>query len=852
MSSTLSGVDYTPLNTTLQHPASVDKYIRNKWSLVPIPPGTKGPTTKGWNLKQNALANGSTLPPGWGVGLAHAYSGTMALDIDHWERAVQEFTNVGLDLDALYDAPDAVIIDSGKQGHGKLLYKMPEGLILPSKKLIALDTFGAKYNYIDFRCGTKSDTTAQDVLPPSIHPETRQPYRWAGRGKWENLPEIPFPLLMYWQSLLTDDTIKPSSSVTPLDVNWDDVTSALYVISPDISRDEWLHVGMALFHAGHKTGDLEKAFQLWNTWSATSKGNNWEGRAKYQGTGDLVNVWKSLRLDGDVITLGTLFDMAIAGGWKRPTPDMSTMFTKTTSNELMNAELSFSPPSPEIDMSLIPPVLRQRALEVSESVGCDPLVPLFAGLGAICAAVDSRTRLELMPGFQVPPVLWLMTIGEPADKKTPGSKPMFKVLRELELEDRPRFKKALLDWDGAEAAHSSAKKVFLEYAASPEMHMGNDSIPTVPDLAAPPVTMKLTVGDITSQKLVRSAAERPRGLLCYLDEMRSWIGKMIDSRSGEDRSSWVQGFEADFYEMDRVGAGSIYCDNFAVSIYGNVQPLVFKESLVKLSSDGMLQRFIPAILSSKHTRRNEPMEEELTNNKQWNNLIRTCYALPELTYTLSPGAYELYRDFQTWYDDMRRTERVLKSDAVFMTAFGKLEGQVGRLALVFHIQTAPYEITISPETMQQVIDFTKSYVIPAIRYAFAEIGGMNKDTLEHWVMEHVVQMADKDEITLMEIKHSARRQLERITIRSSHEAAEMIKDAMVSLELCEWVTLFSSTRTNATWLINPLLKDVFKDKRDQVIAAKQARLDANLVIATKHSKTKTPVRQYAHGFTDRD
>jgi hypothetical protein len=66
----------------------------------------------------------------------------MALDIDYWDRADAELQKHGIDMRSLYDAPDAVIIDSGRQGHGKLLYAMPFGLTLPSKKLMTLTITG--------------------------------------------------------------------------------------------------------------------------------------------------------------------------------------------------------------------------------------------------------------------------------------------------------------------------------------------------------------------------------------------------------------------------------------------------------------------------------------------------------------------------------------------------------------------------------------------------------------------------------------------------------------------------------------------------------------------------------------
>ena len=120
--------------TIQQHPASVDAYIRHGWSLVPIPINTKGPRTPGWNLRENALKSQADLPLGFGIGLAHAYSGTMALDIDNWTITTTLLSACGIDLEALYNAPDAVVINSGKSGHGKLLYAMPFGAALPSRR----------------------------------------------------------------------------------------------------------------------------------------------------------------------------------------------------------------------------------------------------------------------------------------------------------------------------------------------------------------------------------------------------------------------------------------------------------------------------------------------------------------------------------------------------------------------------------------------------------------------------------------------------------------------------------------------------------------------------------------------
>ena len=92
----------------IQSPASVEAYIRHGWSLVAIPPNTKGPRSPGWQLRENALKSQSDLPVGYGIGLAHAYSGTMAFDIDEWDLCASVLAQKGIDLNALYHAPARV------------------------------------------------------------------------------------------------------------------------------------------------------------------------------------------------------------------------------------------------------------------------------------------------------------------------------------------------------------------------------------------------------------------------------------------------------------------------------------------------------------------------------------------------------------------------------------------------------------------------------------------------------------------------------------------------------------------------------------------------------------------------
>ncbi len=825
----------TSASTIQQHPASVDLYIRHGWSLVPIPFGTKGPRTPGWNKKENALRSHNDLPTGFGIGLAHAYSGTMALDIDNWQSAVELLRRSNIDLQALYDAIDAVIIDSGKAGHGKLLYGMPFGLTLPSKKIVCNGI-----TVYEIRCATSNGSTVQDVLPPSIHPETLRPYQWSGRGYWTSLPMIPQALLDLWQSLLDQDRECTIDHNAGIDTNWAEIRQALEHVPGDCSRDEWVNIGMALHWSGVQTNQLDQALHLWNDWSQT-------GQTKYPGDREILMQWHSFKSDkSSAVKLGTLFHIARQHGWVRPVPDASTLFAKVDIPVMEPLSMldNLRPKPPEMNIDLWPAILRQRSSEISESVGCDPLVPLFAGMAAVCGVVDARIRLELMPGFKVPPVLWLMTLGDPADKKSPGSRPMLSPLRNLESEDRPRYGKELLDWEGKEAAYASAKKSFLEWSASPEAMLGSDQAPHVPDMPPQPVPLKITVSDITSQKLVRQAADRPRGLLCHLDEMNSWIRKLTDKSSGEDRSSWVVSYESEHYEMDRVGAGSIHCENLAVSIYGNIQPAVFKQNIASLAADGLLQRFIPGVLLPGKTKLGQPVPDCMTSAAAWENTLRLTYSLPPQTYQLSSDAYTAYREFQAWYEDAKRDERVINSGDVYMTAFGKLEGLVGRLVLMFHIVESPFVPYVQAEVVHRVVSLVRGYVIPAYRYALGELGGTITDDFDQWMIDHIIQISsDTQTVTLRDLKKSARRQLDN---RTDWQKEQAVMDAMLTLENAGWAIQIENelNKKRVTWAINPSLSTMFKDYRANVIKAKQRHAD----YIYRYAIVKGAERKYVKGY----
>lgn len=309
-------------------PADIETYCALGWHLVPIPSGSKAPTSQGWNLRENCITDPAAFPDGTNVGLAHAYSGTCSLDIDNWLLASQWLSDRGVGLSELLTAPGAVTIASGRPGRAKALYRLPEGLGPLLTKKILVDGKTA----LELRCATGDGKTVQDVLPPSSHPDTGQPYCWGlpdggSLGDYlRGMPELPASLLAIWR-----EQIEPNRGIAKTDItasdgaaDWGMIESALYAIPPDCSREEWLRVGMALHHDGEHTGDPDKALAIFSEWSAGDPANPPEN---YKGERDIIAQWKSFRADqANGVTLGSLFEVAKGYGWTRPPVDASGLF----------------------------------------------------------------------------------------------------------------------------------------------------------------------------------------------------------------------------------------------------------------------------------------------------------------------------------------------------------------------------------------------------------------------------------------------------------------------------------------------------------------------------------------------
>lgn len=297
---------------------TVSEYVSQGFALIPIPTRRKGPTTKGWNEKASAITDPEMAAKLDGnIGIAHAYclpTPTMALDLDHIERASAWLAARRVDVAELLDADDAVQIVSGKIGRAKLLYRLPLGLnsieSITIKETANVSGEEKQITILEFRCGTVDGLTVQDLLPPSIHPDTGLPYRWGGKGDWRQIPEIPAALLAAWQQELVarqssrtrlKGRLSLFNSVQDTPRQRARLAVMLSHISADCSYELYRDMVWAILCLGwHDGEDIAKA------WCLTAP-----HRFKEDSFWNVANSYDDTRSP----TMGTIIYHARAGGW---------------------------------------------------------------------------------------------------------------------------------------------------------------------------------------------------------------------------------------------------------------------------------------------------------------------------------------------------------------------------------------------------------------------------------------------------------------------------------------------------------------------------------------------------------
>lgn len=204
-------------------------------------------------------------------------------------------------------------VQSGSGGLSRHFYFLCSGRF-PSKKVAHSDTFfhdseGKKHWSWEIEL---FGTGKQAVIPPSIHPDTGQPYRWLREFDLDDLemglgPSIDPSRVAQWvpeqreAAPQDEDDLIGFVRNQPLDITEDEVKSTLAALPLADwceDRDGWLQVGMALHHQFEGS---DEGFKVWCEFSKQSDKFNER---------DQKVVWRSFKGKPESIRFPTLIKAA--------------------------------------------------------------------------------------------------------------------------------------------------------------------------------------------------------------------------------------------------------------------------------------------------------------------------------------------------------------------------------------------------------------------------------------------------------------------------------------------------------------------------------------------------------------
>ena len=174
--------------------AWAERYVE-RFGLKLVPLRGKVPIGEGWNQDQHLISTPRAAREYWtrnphhNIGVCLEPSGLVSFDADNLDGTRLVLAAEGIDFDKLMQTTPTIV---GRAP--RLEFKAPAGLTLGRKSIVwPPKAEGEKpVTVLEPRAGR-----VQDVLPPSIHPGTCQPYRWATPPR-DGFPLLPDALLALW------------------------------------------------------------------------------------------------------------------------------------------------------------------------------------------------------------------------------------------------------------------------------------------------------------------------------------------------------------------------------------------------------------------------------------------------------------------------------------------------------------------------------------------------------------------------------------------------------------------------------------------------------------------------------
>ncbi len=368
----------------------------------------------------------------------------------------------------------------------------------------------------------------------------------------------------------------------PLGLEVEEMEALLDLLDPDMGRDEWVRVGMALHH---ETQGDDTGFDLWNDWSSLG--------GKYPSEEALRGQWESFeRRKGD----------------RRPQVTMATVKQMVKNSNVTPAD-EWPVPSPLPDALLPVPPLTEDMLPKDLALWLTDIadrmsVPLdFVGVPAMVmlgSLIGNKVvvRPDEFTDWSEPANLWGAIMAPPGAMKTPAVNQVLAPIRKLEEEAQIENKLKLEKHSLAVLVQKSKRDAVMQGARKNSTSQSPDNLEQALMACAieppKPKLKRFITTDATVEKLGEICADNTNGVLYHRDELPTLFLDLQREEKAAVRGFLLTGWTGmEAYTFDRIGRGTTHIEAVNLSLFGTAQPQRIA-NLVSVSTakhdDGMIQR----------------------------------------------------------------------------------------------------------------------------------------------------------------------------------------------------------------------------------------------------------------------
>jgi Protein of unknown function (DUF3987) len=232
-------------------------------------------------------------------------------------------------------------------------------------------------------------------------------------------------------------------------------------------------------------------------------------------------------------------------------------------------------------------------ITAADAAAC-PIDYVAAPLLAIVSVLIGHARwAQATPGWAEPPHVWLGTVGDSGNGKSPGADCLMRdVLPVIERKMLGDFPDRLRRWRATVEFEKAAAERWQQEVRQAEKTGAPAPLPRIGTAGPEPQAPRLRQNDVTIEKVAHLlAATAPKGLLIVRDELAGWIAGM-NAYNDAGRAFWIEAYGGRPYRIERVKHPEpIVIPRLAVAAYGGTQPDKLA-LLMREADDGLLARVL--------------------------------------------------------------------------------------------------------------------------------------------------------------------------------------------------------------------------------------------------------------------